>query len=100
MSHSQIENTSSGMSCSVIRDGLFRFIFVLQSPSAMSPHRPVRGMDDSVLLSPASTDEVVMRRRNIRKFNTVAYRNDAPTRWKRASINGHIFNYDVSKLTP
>ena len=60
----------------------------------------MRGMDDSVLLSPASTDEVVMRRRNIRKFNTVAYRNDAPTRWKRASINGHIFNYDVSKLTP
>ncbi|KAK7113266.1 ras association domain-containing protein 4-like isoform X2 [Littorina saxatilis] len=73
----------------------------LGSPMAPSPHRPRRGVDDSILISPASGgDEVVMRRRNIRKFNTVAYRNDAPTKWKRASINGHIFNYDTSVFTP
>lgn len=66
----------------------------------LSPTRPKHGVDDSVLASPASTDDVIMRRRNIRKFNTVAYRSDAPTKWKRASINGHIFNYDTSVFTP
>ncbi|KAK7501453.1 hypothetical protein BaRGS_00007257, partial [Batillaria attramentaria] len=66
----------------------------------LSPNRQRRGIDDSVIMSPSSTDDVVMRRRPIRKFNTVAYRSDAPTKWKRASINGHIFNYDTSVFTP
>lgn len=61
-----------------------------------TPSRQMRGIDDSVLMSPSAADDVVMRRGNIRKFKTVAYRGDAPTKWKRASINGHIFNFDVS----
>lgn len=69
------------------------------SPKFYSPHRPLRGMDDSILMSPVSADDVVLRRK-VRKFNTVAYRNDAPTKWKRASINGHIFNYDTSVFIP
>ena len=56
------------------------------------------GLDDSFLKSP--TSEVVMRKANIRKSNTVAYRGDKdrPNKWKRASINGHIYNFDVSEL--
>ena len=55
-------------------------------------------LDDSFLKSPMS--EVVMRKANIRKSNTVAYRGDRdrPNKWKRASINGHIYNFDVSEL--
>ena len=62
------------------------------SQSPLASH----GLDDT-FLSPSS--EVVMRKRNIRKSNTVAYRGDRdrPNKWKRASINGHIYNFDVSK---
>ncbi|KAL5019323.1 hypothetical protein ScPMuIL_005045 [Solemya velum] len=56
-----------------------------------------RGVDDSIISTP--TDGVV-RRRNIKKFNTVAYRGDRPTKWKRASINGHIYNYDTRVFIP
>lgn len=58
------------------------------------------GLDDSFLKSPSS--EVVMRKTNIRKSNTVAYRGDRdrPNKWKRASINGHIYNFDTSVFTP
>ncbi|XP_025101938.1 ras association domain-containing protein 2-like isoform X2 [Pomacea canaliculata] len=74
----------------------------LHSPKwdQQTPSRQMRGIDDSVLMSPSAADDVVMRRGNIRKFKTVAYRGDAPTKWKRASINGHIFNFDTSVFTP
>ena len=46
--------------------------------------------------SPTEIDGVVMRRRPVKKFNTVAYRGDKrPDKWKRASINGHIYSYEV-----
>lgn len=69
--------------------------------SNMSPgkgyHPPMCGLDDSIISSP----DVVMRRQtNIKKSNTVAYRGDRPNKWKRASINGHIYNYDTSVFTP
>ncbi|XP_064601401.1 ras association domain-containing protein 2-like [Liolophura sinensis] len=62
-----------------------------------------RGLDDSALLSPSTSDDttVVLRRnRGIRKFNTVAYRGDQGNRWKRASINGHIYNNDTRVFVP
>lgn len=65
-----------------------------ESPSA-SPKK--FGFDDSLIIP--SSDGVV-RRRNIRKSNTVAYRADRPNKWKRASINGHIYNYDTRVFTP
>lgn len=69
-----------------------------RSPEPASP-RVSRGLDDSVIFSPP--DGVVMRRKNIKKFNTVAYRGDSrPNKWKRASINGHIYNFDVSLYCP
>lgn len=61
-------------------------------------HLGHRGLDDSVILSPSS--DSVVRRTNIRKSNTVAYRGDRPNKWKRASINGHIYNYDTNVFTP
>lgn len=65
-----------------------------RSPEPVSP-RVSRGVDDSVIFSPP--DGVVLRKKNIKKFNTVAYRGDSrPNKWKRASINGHIYNFDVS----
>lgn len=67
-----------------------------RSPEPASP-RVSRGVDDSVIFSPP--DGVVLRRKNIKKFNTVAYRGDSrPNKWKRASINGHIYNFDVSTI--
>lgn len=70
-----------------------------RSPEPSSPRATSRGMDDSVIFSPP--DGVVMRRKNIKKFNTVAYRGDArPDKWKRASINGHIYNFDTRVFTP
>ncbi|XP_052768766.1 ras association domain-containing protein 4-like [Mya arenaria] len=66
------------------------------SPTLMRKQGSV-GYDDSVLHSPSS--DVVMRR-PVKKSNTVAYRGDRPNRWKRASINGHIYNYDTSVFTP
>lgn len=66
----------------------------LESPSS-SPMK--YGLDDSMIIP--SSDGVV-RRRNIRKSNTVAYRADRPNKWKRASINGHIYNYDTRVFTP
>nr|XP_022316914.1 ras association domain-containing protein 2-like isoform X3 [Crassostrea virginica] len=69
-----------------------------RSPEPASP-RVSRGVDDSVIFSPP--DGVVMRRKNIKKFNTVAYRGDSrPNKWKRASINGHIYNFDTRVFTP
>ncbi|KAL4239243.1 Ras association (RalGDS AF-6) domain member 4 [Mactra antiquata] len=70
----------------------------VDSPSSINKSRGSSGLDDSVLSSPSS--DVVLRRTNIRKSNTVAYRGDKPNRWKRASINGHIYNYDTSVFTP
>ncbi|ESO89049.1 hypothetical protein LOTGIDRAFT_154126 [Lottia gigantea] len=67
------------------------------SPTPKSPTPSVRGLDDNFL---TSTSDVVVRRRDIRKFNTVAYRGDRPNKWKRASINGHVYNYDTSVFTP
>uniref|UniRef100_A0A0B7B1P5 Ras-associating domain-containing protein n=1 Tax=Arion vulgaris TaxID=1028688 RepID=A0A0B7B1P5_9EUPU len=52
------------------------------------------------MLTPSSPDDVVRRQKKVRKFKTVAYRGDQPTKWKRASINGHVFNYDTSVFTP
>jgi len=50
-----------------------------------------KGFDDSIIQTPP--DGVVLRKKNIKKFNTVAYRGDSrPNKWKRASINGHIYN--------
>ncbi|XP_041362605.1 ras association domain-containing protein 2-like isoform X2 [Gigantopelta aegis] len=70
----------------------------IQSGTLKAPSSPTfRGVDDSVLSQ--SVDGVV-RRKHIKKFNTVAYRGDRPTKWKRASINGHIYNYDTSVFTP
>ncbi|XP_062587602.1 ras association domain-containing protein 2-like [Saccostrea cucullata] len=70
-----------------------------RSPEPSSPRATSRGVDDSVIFSPP--DGVVMRRKNIKKFNTVAYRGDArPDKWKRASINGHIYNFDTRVFTP
>ncbi|GAB1608479.1 association domain-containing 2-like isoform X1 [Argonauta hians] len=66
-----------------------------QSPQ--TPTLPKYGMDDSLIVP--NLDGVV-RRRNIRKSNTVAYRADRPSKWKRASINGHIYNYDTRVFTP
>ncbi|KAK3759694.1 hypothetical protein RRG08_014090 [Elysia crispata] len=65
-----------------------------------SPARKSRDLDD--LLSPTSSDDVVRRKKGgVRKFKTVAYRGgDQPSKWKRASINGHIFNFDTSVFTP
>ncbi|RUS90591.1 hypothetical protein EGW08_001679 [Elysia chlorotica] len=65
-----------------------------------SPSRKSRDLDD--LLSPSSSDDVVRRKKGgVRKFKTVAYRGgDQPSKWKRASINGHIFNFDTSVFTP
>lgn len=68
-------------------------IFLQDAESPGSPSALRRNLDDSVITSPSS--EVVMRRSNIRKSNTVAYRGDRANKWKRASINGHIYNYDV-----
>ncbi|XP_012939150.1 ras association domain-containing protein 2 [Aplysia californica] len=67
---------------------------------SVSASHKTRDMDD-ILLSPSGNDDVVRRKRpGVRKFKTVAYRGDQPTKWKRASINGHIFNYDTSVFTP
>ncbi|GFR71730.1 Ras association domain-containing protein 1 [Elysia marginata] len=65
-----------------------------------SPARKSRDLDD--LLSPTSSDDVVRRKKGgVRKFKTVAYRGgDQPSKWKRASINGHMFNFDTSVFTP
>ena len=54
---------------------------------------------DDLLDAQMSPDDVKLRKKKAvsRKFKTVAYRGDQPTRWKRASINGHIFNFDVSE---
>ncbi|KAK0044240.1 ras association domain-containing protein 2-like isoform X2, partial [Biomphalaria pfeifferi] len=69
----------------------------LKAPS--SPPGKTRELDD--MFSPSSPDDVVRRKKvGVRKFKTVAYRGDQPTKWKRASINGHIFNYDTSVFTP
>ncbi|XP_045212556.2 ras association domain-containing protein 4-like [Mercenaria mercenaria] len=68
------------------------------SPTSPRKSRLNLGLDDSVISSPSS--DVVMRRTNIKKSNTVAYRGDRPNKWKRASINGHIYNYDTSVFTP
>lgn len=69
-----------------------------RSPEPVSP-RVSRGVDDSVIFSPP--DGVVLRKKNIKKFNTVAYRGDSrPNKWKRASINGHIYNFDTRVFTP
>ncbi|CAG5126930.1 unnamed protein product [Candidula unifasciata] len=63
-----------------------------------SPTRKSRELDD--ILTPSSPDDVVRRQKKVRKFKTVAYRGDQPTKWKRASINGHVFNFDTSVFTP
>ncbi|GFO18599.1 ras association domain-containing protein 2 [Plakobranchus ocellatus] len=65
-----------------------------------SPARKSRELDD--LLSPPASDDVIRRKKGgVRKFKTVAYRGgDQPSKWKRASINGHIFNFDTSVFTP
>ncbi|OWF48488.1 ras association domain-containing protein 2-like [Mizuhopecten yessoensis] len=69
----------------------------LEEPS--SPSHANKGFDDSIIQTPP--DGVVMRRKNIKKFNTVAYRGDSrPNKWKRASINGHIYNFDTRVFTP
>ncbi|KAH3869238.1 hypothetical protein DPMN_032401, partial [Dreissena polymorpha] len=68
---------------------------VVHSPTKISTSH---GLDDSVIHSMSS--EVVMRKSHIKKSNTVAYRGDTPNKWKRASINGHIYNYDTSVFTP
>ncbi|CAI9726300.1 association domain-containing 2-like isoform X1 [Octopus vulgaris] len=68
-----------------------------QAEQSPQPTLPKYGMDDSVIIP--NLDGVV-RRRNIRKSNTVAYRADRPSKWKRASINGHIYNYDTRVFTP
>ncbi|XP_014772186.1 uncharacterized protein LOC106870574 isoform X2 [Octopus bimaculoides] len=68
-----------------------------QAEQSPPPTLPKYGMDDSVIIP--NLDGVV-RRRNIRKSNTVAYRADRPSKWKRASINGHIYNYDTRVFTP
>ncbi|KAK3089834.1 hypothetical protein FSP39_006935, partial [Pinctada imbricata] len=61
--------------------------------------RVSRGIDDSMIFTPP--EGVVMRKKNIRKFNTVAYRGDSrPNKWKRASINGHVYNFDTRVFTP
>ncbi|KAL3876703.1 hypothetical protein ACJMK2_034506, partial [Sinanodonta woodiana] len=65
--------------------------------SEKSPLSRISGFDDSILTSPGSE---VVRRNQIRKSNTVAYRGDRPNKWKRASINGHIYNFDTSVFTP
>ena len=75
-----------------------KLCLILQDPPghAQSPLAS-HGLDDTFLKSPSS--DVVMRKTNIRKSNTVAYRGDRdrPNKWKRASINGHIYDFDVSK---
>ncbi|XP_033740123.1 ras association domain-containing protein 2-like [Pecten maximus] len=69
----------------------------LEEPS--SPSHANKGFDDSIIQTPP--EGVVMRRKNIKKFNTVAYRGDSrPNKWKRASINGHIYNFDTRVFTP
>ncbi|XP_060064204.1 ras association domain-containing protein 2-like [Ylistrum balloti] len=69
----------------------------LEEPS--SPSHSSKGFDDSIIQTPP--EGVVMRRKNIKKFNTVAYRGDSrPNKWKRASINGHIYNFDTRVFTP
>ncbi|XP_046376839.2 ras association domain-containing protein 2-like isoform X1 [Haliotis rufescens] len=85
-------------SASAARSNGVRFaedIAELTTPPA-SPKKSY-GFDDSIV---ASQTDGVVRRKNLRKFNTVAYRGDAPNKWKRASINGHIYNYDTSVFTP
>ncbi|XP_036360945.1 uncharacterized protein LOC115213791 isoform X2 [Octopus sinensis] len=71
--------------------------FEYEAEQSPQPTLPKYGMDDSVIVP--NLDGVV-RRRNIRKSNTVAYRADRPSKWKRASINGHIYNYDTRVFTP
>ncbi|BFZ03713.1 hypothetical protein BsWGS_06752 [Bradybaena similaris] len=73
-----------------------RFSMSMRRPG--SPPRKSRELDD--ILTPSSPDDVVRRQKKVRKFKTVAYRGDQPTKWKRASINGHVFNYDTSVFTP
>lgn len=54
-------------------------------------------MDDSVIF--LLLDGVVLRKKNIKKFNTVVYRGDFRfNKWKRVLINGYIYNFDVSVL--
>ena len=69
------------------------YFFQQERNNTSSPTAQRRNLDDSVISSPSS--DVVMRRTNIKKSNTVAYRGDRSNKWKRASINGHIYNYDV-----
>lgn len=72
------------------------YVFHQDPPDYAQSPLASHGLDDTLLKSPSS--EVVMRKTNIRKSNTVAYRGerDRPNKWKRASINGHIYNFDVS----
>ncbi|KAJ8311899.1 hypothetical protein KUTeg_010547 [Tegillarca granosa] len=72
----------------------------LKSPTKEAPSSPFnKGFDDSVIFSPP--EGVVMRRKNIKKFNTVAYRGDSrPNKWKRASINGHVYDFETRVFTP
>lgn len=72
-------------------------------PSVESTTSPLRKVtiDDSMVKSPYEIEGVVMRRRPVKKFNTVAYRGDQrPDKWKRASINGHIYSYETCVFTP
>lgn len=67
--------------------------------STSSPLRKIT-IDDSMVQSPTEIEGVTMRRRPVKKFNTVAYRGDKrPEKWKRASINGHIYSYEVSQIS-
>lgn len=68
--------------------------------STTSPLRKIT-IDDSMVQSPTEIEGVVMRRRPVKKFNTVAYRGDKrPDKWKRASINGHLYSYETCVFTP
>lgn len=68
--------------------------------STSSPLRKIT-IDDSMVQSPTEIEGVTMRRRPVKKFNTVAYRGDKrPEKWKRASINGHIYSYETCVFTP
>ena len=70
-------------------------IFQPFNESTTSPLRKIT-IDDSMVQSPTEIEGVVMRRRPVKKFNTVAYRGDKrPDKWKRASINGHLYSYEV-----
>ncbi|CAL1543399.1 unnamed protein product [Lymnaea stagnalis] len=79
-----------------VPDKKFSSTLSFRKPS--SPTGKSRELDD--IFSPSSPDDVVRRKKGVRKFKTVAYRGDQPSKWKRASINGHVFNYDTSVFTP